>query len=421
MTRTFFSVLATFGLLIALTLTANAKTPLRNLTTVQVESGERMVDIQLAIDGNNNQPLGKVYYSGNVIKIILQHTALEGKKSQKIKTDDSLVSRIDLNPGKGYVVMYIRLTQKVTSLMEHISFEPSLDGNTITLRKAAYYAPPTPADSAADAKAAAEVEPLLEALQATAQKPGDTTKTEAALAGEAPPLVAPVELAEPAAPQPSSDPQTPGDVVAHREQTLTQLLDPTADSAAAGVASPTEHAQAPESKTEQPQAISGVGTATPDLSNLYVMAGVILLVAALWFGLVRRRHVRLGGRDEPLRVVKTQSLGNKQRLVVVEAEGKRLLLSVTDKDVRLLSELDAGGDDRDIASALQSEKVRFLHTAATTEAVDPPASKAVGGATHTRAERPAFFGSGASGNPFSHASGKESGLKEKMRTLRKKG
>jgi len=71
-------------------------------------------------------------------------------------------------------------------------------------------------------------------------------------------------------------------------------------------------------------------------SLLLVLAILLAMVfAAKWFAQRRPQ----GGRR--LRFVEAMALGSRDKLLVVEVDGKTLLLGVTAQNIRLLTELDA--------------------------------------------------------------------------------
>ena len=82
-------------------------------------------------------------------------------------------------------------------------------------------------------------------------------------------------------------------------------------------------------------------------SLLLVLAILLAMVfAARWF--MQRRPQ--GGRR--LRFVEAMALGSRDKLLLVEVDGKSLLLGVTAQNIRLLAELDAQDGE---ASALAQE------------------------------------------------------------------
>lgn len=74
----------------------------------------------------------------------------------------------------------------------------------------------------------------------------------------------------------------------------------------------------------------------------YVLGIVIVLIALGVFAWVMRRvQARIGAGNASLRVSASLPLGGKERLLVVEAEGERLLLGVGPGGVQLLRRLRA--------------------------------------------------------------------------------
>jgi len=85
-------------------------------------------------------------------------------------------------------------------------------------------------------------------------------------------------------------------------------------------------------------------------SLLLVLAILLAMVfAARWF--MQRRPQ--GGRR--LRFVEAMALGSRDKLLLVEVDGKSLLLGVTAQNIRLLAELDAQ-DGEASASAQQGQQ-----------------------------------------------------------------
>ncbi len=97
----------------------------------------------------------------------------------------------------------------------------------------------------------------------------------------------------------------------------------------------------------------------PDLlsSGLKMAGGLLLVLGLLAAGVAVLRRVRgagLGGRT-PIRVLASASLGSRQNIVVVEVEGRRLVVGVTPGGMELLADLTAqdtsgdapGGDTAD--------------------------------------------------------------------------
>jgi flagellar protein FliO/FliZ len=89
------------------------------------------------------------------------------------------------------------------------------------------------------------------------------------------------------------------------------------------------------------------GSMRPDLwtSGIKMAAGLCLVLGLLLGGMALLRKVKgagLGGRT-PIRVLASASLGSRQNIVVVEVEGRRLVVGVTPGGMELLADLSAAG------------------------------------------------------------------------------
>jgi len=100
----------------------------------------------------------------------------------------------------------------------------------------------------------------------------------------------------------------------------------------------------------------------------YVLGIVAVMIALGVFALLMRRmQARLGNGSSALRIAASLPLGGKERLVLVEAEGERLLLGVGPGGVHLvrkLREQGSRGAGADGAIAQHSWLARTLHGAA---------------------------------------------------------
>lgn len=72
-----------------------------------------------------------------------------------------------------------------------------------------------------------------------------------------------------------------------------------------------------------------------------VIAVTAAMLALLWW--LRRGHTLRGGSG-PLRIVQAVAVGSRERVVVLDAQGRRLLLGVTSNRVELIAELRAEGN-----------------------------------------------------------------------------
>ena len=85
----------------------------------------------------------------------------------------------------------------------------------------------------------------------------------------------------------------------------------------------------------------------------YLMGIVLVMVAlAVFAWLMRRLQARIGSAGASLRIAAALPLGGKERLLLVEAEGERLLLGVGPGGVQLLRRLRGNGAGTGIASTV---------------------------------------------------------------------
>jgi len=81
----------------------------------------------------------------------------------------------------------------------------------------------------------------------------------------------------------------------------------------------------------------------PDGAGLWLdllvplLAVTIGLLAMLWW--LRRGRTLSGGSRGPLKVVQAVAVGARERVVVIDAQGRRLVLGVTTQRVELIAEL----------------------------------------------------------------------------------
>lgn len=76
------------------------------------------------------------------------------------------------------------------------------------------------------------------------------------------------------------------------------------------------------------------------IKMLLGLLGVLAVIGALVW-LSRRLNVNIPGANQQMKVVSALSIGIKEKLIVVQVDGERLLLGVTPQSIRLLKTLDA--------------------------------------------------------------------------------
>lgn len=78
-----------------------------------------------------------------------------------------------------------------------------------------------------------------------------------------------------------------------------------------------------------------------------LMAILILMVGALYlFKKFMGARLSSGGKNE-IKLISSFFLGNREKLIVVEVEGKKLLLGVTSNNISLLKELEKTDEKRE--------------------------------------------------------------------------
>jgi flagellar biogenesis protein FliO len=83
--------------------------------------------------------------------------------------------------------------------------------------------------------------------------------------------------------------------------------------------------------------MSIAGPTEIDVGMLALIGALILALSALHWWL----RARVARPDGPIRVVASQGLGAKRALALVEVEGTRLLLGLTDERIACLARLEA--------------------------------------------------------------------------------
>ncbi len=336
-------------MLFALTLigpvsTATAAGKQRTLTGISVEADNETARITFDLEKNNGRRLGKVYFSGKTVKILVEDTKLAKNREIKMPGHDDTLKGITVKQSKSDVVVQLKLEDKITSILEHLVFEPYANHSVLTIRKPGFYA--------ARAKA-------VEELAAAKPSPAETKVVQVqavapvkAKADNNNKLVDMLPLVEPEAKPVEPKKAVAAEKTVSKQETLASLrkgMEKTpaeaTEVAAVPVAASLGTAPAGGVSSTGTSGTSGmskpfkVGNAAPDLTGLYVMTVAVLLIAAVWFFFRRGRLVSFTKVEEPIQVVKSTNIGHRQRLLVVETEGKRLLLAASDKQVNFLSDL----------------------------------------------------------------------------------
>lgn len=106
---------------------------------------------------------------------------------------------------------------------------------------------------------------------------------------------------------------------------------------------------------------------------LRVVLSLAFVVVLLWY--IQRRVSRTqrgAGAGDPLTIVARRGLGQKSSVVVVETDGKRFMLGVTEQSVNVLHTSDAPATEAEAAPSGGSVFALKLAGAAGTEAEVPP-------------------------------------------------
>lgn len=119
------------------------------------------------------------------------------------------------------------------------------------------------------------------------------------------------------------------------------------------------------------------------LLGLRVAVSLAAVLGALWFlqrrltkgaGAAGRTRRGLGRRGEGIQVVSRQGIGPKAQLVVVDVEGTRYVLGVTEQGVSVIDRARAQAPDEGSGSDLVASFEKLLAEAATQPAPLPPAA-----------------------------------------------
>jgi flagellar protein FliO/FliZ len=101
-----------------------------------------------------------------------------------------------------------------------------------------------------------------------------------------------------------------------------------------------------------PAAIPGVGQI---VISLALVVGLVILLAFLY----KKMQLRMPG-SKHFRVVATLSIGARERLLVIEMQGKQRVLGVTANSVNFLFELETPLSEEKLASDFHTQLQSFL-------------------------------------------------------------
>ena len=88
--------------------------------------------------------------------------------------------------------------------------------------------------------------------------------------------------------------------------------------------------------------VDDIAAVSPVWKMLLSLVIVVALIPVFLFGVKKLQSVQLKlGKASAIQVMTVQSLGTKEKLVIVEVDGQRLLLGVTANSIALLKDLGA--------------------------------------------------------------------------------
>jgi len=90
---------------------------------------------------------------------------------------------------------------------------------------------------------------------------------------------------------------------------------------------------------------------------LRVLLSLAAVLGVIWFAQRRMSRGTRGGKSKPISVVGRQSVGSKASVAVVDVDGKRFLLGVTEHAVTILHTADAPLDSVQSFSMAMSEEI----------------------------------------------------------------
>ncbi|MBI4509620.1 MAG: flagellar biosynthetic protein FliO [Deltaproteobacteria bacterium] len=146
---------------------------------------------------------------------------------------------------------------------------------------------------------------------------------------------------------------TAAEVAAKQEAKAVEPAVPTITTPAAAPATPAVPAEKPSFLPAlNVQGEMGTINATPkpnaaraSIGGSSVAWGILLLLACCGIGFLARRRIKIPNLGESIRVISSQALGPRTRLVLVAAGSRKLLLSVGDKGTHVLAKWSRRAED----------------------------------------------------------------------------
>ena len=108
------------------------------------------------------------------------------------------------------------------------------------------------------------------------------------------------------------------------------------------------------------------GPVSSGAGRLWLLTAILIVLAAI-AGFWTRRRRPVTAKGDHIDVVSVKALGGRHRLLIVQAAGERLLLSASEKELRLLKTLGSDNEPTDFGEALDAA---VAHDDATDEPED---------------------------------------------------
>ncbi len=218
------------------------------------------------------------------------------------------------------------------------------------------------------------------------------------------------QLSEPRMPEAPIAPTAPVAPIATNDEAVVEVTAEASDTAAVTAAAVESVDSAAPAAPAAPatKGVSAAAALSTELDQqsaggfgMSLVLTVLLLGASAGLVVYAKKKKPLAERPGALEIVASRSVGPKARLVLINAGERELLLSVSDRGARLLSEWDVGGtgvrdfggeeDELAVAPHGFAPRLRAMTNRATTAAIEPdaPASEPEAPAP-TAVDKPAF-------------------------------